>query len=153
MSAIEEFVNKLTHEEALQIFKDYEDFDRTGVTGESALRIQTRAYLKSLGHSKKEADFSWMRILGHEVARRFALEYLKMTSGHSDQLTVTVSGPPGSGKTTLLAALNIFFKEDTLCEVSLQLDDHRAAHKAFNEATKALEAGGELDRQVILKEV
>lgn len=81
MDKIQEFVEKLSHEDILKIMEQYEEYCSNGFIGEERLRILARELGESLGAEGRYIT-TWMRDLHHEVCRFLAKKYLTATGGH-----------------------------------------------------------------------
>jgi hypothetical protein len=75
-SPINMFVCNLATERKVEIFHDYEAYEMTGVTGETALRIETVRHMKEQGIPENYI-ISFMNMMAFEICREFAKEYIR----------------------------------------------------------------------------
>lgn len=77
MDKVTELVSKLPDATIIQIIYDYEDLSESGVTGNTELRRQAEAFMKSL--NIKSGIMMWMTSIATACYRHYALKYIELS--------------------------------------------------------------------------
>ena len=75
MNPLKEFVNNLSDDEKIQIMKDYNQFEKDGFIGDSAIRTNARKLIRQLGANENMITM-WMKDIAFECYREYAWKYV-----------------------------------------------------------------------------
>lgn len=69
MNAVEAFVSKLTDPQRVEICRNFEEFEATGVTGDTTIRRLANQLMEELGVTSNVV--TWMQLLAFEAYRHY----------------------------------------------------------------------------------